>query len=405
MMLRHVGGVAAQVQLYRAFGPDSSVADWLRRAILRNVRTPADVVAVRAGLGLDVPVDWDVFARLWRDNEDDPERRLAIVRRWLEVVPEEMDLRLKLLSLLEQVDRMAEARRLARELRADPLADARVRTMVGEFWLRQEDEDEARRIFSEIVENAPLDPWARKRLGDLYRAHGWADDAYREYQTLARLRPGDGATVLDLARAAADAGRVDEALRLEQRLSETADSEVDEGAAGFARLWTQIRLARLKLDAVAELAEMIRRRERETGALRDPPAILALLSWSHPDDAPELWLRHPSTPVPAPGSDEPAWERAPLAGGAHGVEAVPIREREDGDYLFELRREERDRIRDVEAELLVLMYPGTSDERILRHEVRLTRRDRKLRLKLTDGALEEAPIPASEREDRGRAEP
>jgi len=26
------------------------------------------------------------------------------------------------------------------------------------------------------------------RLGDLYRAHGWADDAYREYRTLARLR-------------------------------------------------------------------------------------------------------------------------------------------------------------------------------------------------------------------------
>ena len=74
-----------------------------------------------------------------------------MVRRWLEVFPEEMDLRLRLLALLEETDRLPEARRLARELRADPLADLRVRSAVGEFWLRQEDPAEARRVFSEIV--------------------------------------------------------------------------------------------------------------------------------------------------------------------------------------------------------------------------------------------------------------
>ena len=138
-----------------------------------------------------------------------------------------MDLRIRLLALLEELRKIPEARRLARELRADPLADAKVRTAVGEFWLRQDDELEARRVFSEIVEHAPLDPWARRRLGDLYRAHGWADDAYREYGTLAKLRSNDDSVLLLLALAAADAGRIDEALRLEQRLSESTDSEVD----------------------------------------------------------------------------------------------------------------------------------------------------------------------------------
>lgn len=393
-MLRNVGGVAAQVQLYRAFGADSTVASYLRRAILRNVRTPEDVMAIRAGLGLDVPVDWSVFSRLWMANEN-PEARLRLVRRWLEVVPEEMDLRLRLLALLEQTNKIAEAKRLAYDLRADPLADARVRTAVGEFWLRQDDTAEARRVFSEIVETAPLDPWARQRLGDLYRAHQWSDDAYREYTTLARLRPGDSSVILELARAAADAGRVDEALRLEQRLSETVDAEVDEGASAFARVWTAVRLAHLKLRTEdADLLAAVGRRERATGALRDPPAIFAALTWPHPDDAPELFVRFPSTPA------EEGWERAPLSGTEFGVEAIRIREREPGDYLFELRREERDNIRDVVGELLLVVALGTPEERVVVQEVRLTRQVRKLRFRLAEnGTLATVEIPAAERDD------
>ncbi len=391
MMLGHVGGVPGQVALYRAFSGNESVADYLRRIILRNVRSPADVMAVRAGLGLDVPVDWTLFSTLWKRNPD-PRYRLALVRRWLEVVPEEMDLRLRLLSLLEQTDGLAEARRLARELRADPLADARVRTAVGEFWLRQENEAEARRVFSEIVERTPLDPWARRRLGDLYRAHHWADDAYREYRTLSRLRPGDGEVLLLLARAAADAGRIDEALRLEQRLSESTDPGVDEGAAGYARLWTTVRLARLKLDEHAD-QRAVRRRERESGALREPPAIFAALTWDHPDDHPELRARYPST------DEDVRWEVIELGGRDHGIYATSIREREEGEYLFEVRRNERDEIRDLAAELIVITNLGTPEEHIERLPITLTRVATRLRYRLEGaGSLAQVDIPANERD-------
>lgn len=391
-MMGHVGGVRAQVGLYRAFSGSESIADYLRRIILRNVRSPDDVMAVRAGLGLDVPVDWSLFSRLWKSN-DDAEFRLRLVRRWLEVVPEEMDLRLRLLSLLEQTDNLAEARRVARELRADPLADSRVRTQVGEFWLRQEDEPEARRVFSEIVERAPLDPWARRRLGDLYRAHGWADDAYREYRTLSHLRPGDGNALLLLARAAADAGRIDEALRLEQRLSERTDPGSHEGAAGYARLWTAVRLARLKIAAEDdEMRTAIRRRERQSGALREPPAIFVALTWRHPDDQPSLVMRYPST------DEDVGWEDAPLGGVDHGVQAVRVREREDGEYLIELRRLELDEIRDTEVQLMVISHPGTDEERIETLDVTLTREELKRRFRIADdGSLETVEIPASER--------
>lgn len=386
MMLRHVGSVAGQVRLYQAFGPDSSVGSYLIRAIIRNVRTPQDVDIVRAGLGFEVPVDWGYFSRLWH-RDDDPEARLRLVRRWLEALPHEMDLRLRLLSLLEQTGELDEARRVARELRADPLADARVRTAVGEFWLRQDNVAEARRVFSEIVEHAPLDPWARRRLGDLYRAHGWHDDAYREYLTLARLRPDDPSVMLILARAAAGAGRVDEALRLEQELSESVPPSIDQGAAAFARLWTTIRLARLEHEADSdELREAIRRRERASGALRNPPAVFAALTWEHPDDHPQLYLRYPSM-------EDDEWLEVPLRGQLYGVEAVRIREREDGDHLLEVRRVERDELRDIEAELLFIIAPGSEEEQILRQPIQLTREERNLRFRLTaDNALEPVEV-------------
>ena len=46
------GGVA----LYNAFSSNESIASYLRRIILRRVRSPDDVMAVRAGLG--DPADW-----------------------------------------------------------------------------------------------------------------------------------------------------------------------------------------------------------------------------------------------------------------------------------------------------------------------------------------------------------
>lgn len=390
MMLAHVGGVASEVELYRALAGDAAARSYLRRAILRHVRTVDDVYAVRWGLGLDAGVEWEIFSRLWWQNES-PQARLALVRRWLEVAPDEMDLRLRLLSLLEQTNALPEARRVARELRADPLADARVRTAVGEFWLRQENETEARRVFSEIVEHTPLDPWARRRLGDLYRAHGWADDAYREYGTLARLRPGEGEVLLLLARAAADAQRTDEALRLEQRLAEATEPGVDEGAASHARLWTMVRLAHLERAAEDDaMRAAIRRRWREAGVLRDPPDALIALTWAHPDDAPSLAIHWPGI------EDANAFDQASLGGVPHGILAIRVAERESGDHVIEIRRDERDAIRDTEATLTVLVRPGTSEQRILVQSVTLTRERRVVRYRLGENdQLQEVTAPAS----------
>jgi Ca-activated chloride channel family protein len=376
----------------RGLRGDPSVRGYLRRAILRAARSPEDVAYVRSQLGLEPGVEWWVFSRLWARTAA-PEARLALVRRWLRVAPEDVDLRLRLLALLEETGALPEARRVARELRADPLADARARTALGEFWLRQGDEDEARRVFSEIVEHTPLDPWARRRLGDLYRAHGWADDAYREYQTLARLRPNEDEVLLLLARAAADAGRIDEALRLEQRVSEAAEPGDDGEIAGAARLWSLVRLSRLAEDSGTDAAAL-RRRLRETGALRDPPDALVLLTFEHPDDAPGLSIRWPS--ADAAGSGEEAGVRpllpAELGSVRSGIRAIRIGEREPGEHLLEVTRSDTESLRDWAAELTVIVHPGTAEQRVLRQPVTLGRTERTRRFVLTDAdALTPAP--------------
>ncbi len=391
-ILARLGGLYARVELERGLRGDPSVRGYLRRAILRAARSPEDVAYVRGQLGLEPGVAWWVFSRLWARSPD-PQARLTLVRRWLRVAPEDIDLRLRLLALLEETGALPEARRVARELRADPLADARARTALGEFWLRQGDEDEARRIFSEIVEHTPLDPWARRRLGDLYRAHGWADDAYREYQTLARLRPNEDEVLLLLARAAADGGRVDEALRLEQRVSESAEPGDEGEIAGAARLWSLVRLSRLAADAGTDAAAL-RRRLRETGALRDPPDALVILTFEHPDDAPRLAVRWPS--ADAAGSGEEAGTRpfvsSTLGGTRSGILAIRIDEREPGEHVFELTRQDAESLRDTSAELLVILRPGAPGERVLRQPVTLTRTARTLRFALSDeDALAPAP--------------
>lgn len=382
LILRHVGGVAQELVLYRSLSSNAAVRGYLRRAILRHVRTARDLALVRASLGLEAPVDWRVFSRLW-NRAGSADAKLRLVRRWLEVLPDEMSLRLHLLALLEETGAIDEARRLARELRADPLADARVLTAVGEFLLRQEDEAGARRVFSELVEFAPYDPWARRRLGDLYRAHGWFDDAYREYGSLARLVPDSPDVLLLLAMAAAGAGRTDEALRLEQRVADSSSPEQLETIGGVARLSTTFRLAQMQ--RATEDAEMLRaigRRKREAGVLRDAPAVLIGLRWTHPEDSPTLHLHVPSTP------EDMKSEPADIQAAALGILAQAIPQfGSDESAIIEVRRADEDRLRDVQGQLIVVVGLGSDEESVLVEDIVLSRETRVLTFELDHGAL------------------
>jgi Ca-activated chloride channel family protein len=358
LMLARAGSIGQMIQLYRAM-PSWGVRSFLRAAILRRVRTPADLTAVRGAFGVSASLDWSLVEQILSRARNEA-HRIRLLRELVLQNPGNFELKLRLLAALEGADRGAEARRLAHALRQDPLSDAGVRTAVGEMYLRMGDEDEARRVFSEIVEFAPYDALARRRLGDLYRAHGWFEDAYRQYQTLAEIRPDDSAVLLLLAQAAAGAGRVDEALRLEQRLAETAEPGSARGLERVALLWSSVRLAKLRMAARGsgdeERLRALTARMRRSGVLREAGAMRISLTWSHPDAGLSLWVAHPGLGLTRPSDIAPEF----------GLEAFDLREAEAGRYRLEVRRtgRERDLRTPVEAELVLIWNEGRADEQI-----------------------------------------
>ncbi|MCC6877445.1 MAG: tetratricopeptide repeat protein [Sandaracinaceae bacterium] len=353
-ILAQAGGVQSMIAVYGLF--DSGAArGYLRSAILRRVRSPEELRAVRGAFGLGAGPDWTLVEQVLARAPND-EARLRALRQLVAQYPDDFDLKLRLLEMLETAERGPEARRLAERLRTDPRADAGVRTAIGELYLRMDLTEEARRVFSEIVEFAPLDELARRRLGDLYRAHGWFEDAYRQYETLSRIRPDDPSVLLLLAQAAAGAGRIDEALRLEQRLMETSEPGAERGIARVAMLWSSVRLAKLRAQAreasdEARLAAL-EQRMRRSGILREAGDLRVTLTWSHPDAQLSLWTAHPGRVAARPADLAPE----------HGLEAFDVAEQEDGDYRVEVRRADPTSPQPLEAELVLVWREGQRDE-------------------------------------------
>jgi tetratricopeptide (TPR) repeat protein len=363
----HAGATAQQFDLYHRFDGQADVQGYLRREILRAVRTADDVRAIRGGLALDGGVSGELLDEQIAKARS-AEARVRVVRQFLALAPEGIALRLRLLALLEEAHQIAEADRVAWSLRGDPAADVQARQAVGEYFARRKDPGEAARAFSEIVEFAPFDPWARRRLGDLYRAAGRFEDAYREYGTLGWLVPGDGAVLL-LADAAAGAGRTDEALRLQERVAETVEAK--EGAGGetstWARYWISVRLAALRADARARKddaqLERLAARGRSDGLLTFAGETLVAVTWSHPDARLELHVASPGDKLP---------QRAPVQGGAVGIEALRLARQSPGEYRIAIRRavSTADRLRSFDGELWLLWDEAGVTERLTRLPIR-----------------------------------
>ncbi|MBC7172125.1 MAG: tetratricopeptide repeat protein, partial [Polyangiaceae bacterium] len=329
LALDRAGSVPSMIELYSMLARASD-RTYVRSAILSRVRSTDDLRAARSAFGAG-RVDFELVERTLEAAKTD-DARLVAMRQLVERYGEDLDLSLRLLEMLERATRPSDAKRWAERLRRHPLADAGVRTAIGEMYLRMGDEDEARRVFSEIVEFAPHDELARRRLGDLYRAHAWYEEAYRQYQTLASIRPDDPSVLLLIAQAAAGAGRIDEALRLEQRLAETAQPGGASGTARTAILWSSVRLAELRKAARARNDEERLRaylgRMRRGGVLREARALRASLTWSHPDANLSLWAAHPGLSVKRPSDIAPEF----------GIEAFDLETQEPGVYRIEVLR-------------------------------------------------------------------
>lgn len=351
LILAKAGSIERMVAVYRLLG-SSGARNYVRRVVLRRVRTPEDLrIARQAFAGRTT--DATLIAQVLERAGEGP-AKIRALRSLIMQFKTDLNLRLRLLEELEKAERIAELRRAAHELRRDPMTDAGIRTAIGEMYLRLEDEAEARRVFSEIVEFAPHDALARRRLGDIYCAHEWYEDAYRQYETLQSITPDDPSVALLLARAAAGAGRVDEALRLEQGLAESTGG--DAGLGRVALLWSSVRFAELRAAAGndAEQREALASRMRRSGVLRLAKSLRATLVWSHPDAALSLWAGHPGLSVTRPVDLAPEY----------GLEAFEVATQEAGAYPIEVRHLDAGHLTTVHAKLVVVWNEGQEDEQI-----------------------------------------
>ena len=319
LMLDALVPIQDKVALWRALFEDVSAADAIYRGILARVRTSDDLRKLHDALGLKSmdPAGLAKVIKSAKTSEERATKLRALALQW----PDDFTLAMRLLDALEDTGDDAGARALGRTLRARPDADAALRTAVGELYLRlaargkdaaqkAADDAEARRAFGEIVEFSPDDPVARRRLGDLLRAHGWFEDATRQYETLARLAPDDGSVALLLAAAAEGQGKLESAVKWSEQAGSAGDPGQLGSPASTARAFAVTYLAWGRLDAMTQHRDDEARaitarltRVMATETRRNAHGARVSLTWSHPELHPTLWSNALGAPMPAPEGD------------------------------------------------------------------------------------------------------
>jgi len=392
--------VPGRVALYRAFTRDRALADALYRGLLARVTTADQVRELHTALGLLLADPTEVEASIAKETS--PAARVPILRRWVDRYPDDLPLALRLLDALEDASDAEGARRLARELRSRRDVDASVRTAVGELHLRlartgdadskARDEREAKRAFGEIVEFSPDDPAARRRLGDLYRAHGFYAEAARQFESLARLLPDDPRVSLLQGSAANGLGKLEEALAWVEKAGRAGASDAATGPSATARGFATLFLAWGRNEAreagrTDELTALSSRLDRLLNGEKRAGKIRVLLSWEHPEFHPVLWSNALGTWMPASDGDA-------TLGLAHvDLSASPIASVELRVDPSELERAVR---LGASARLTVVLDEGLESERIASQSIMFERGRPRLAFKVAGGAIEAVSSPSEE---------
>jgi tetratricopeptide (TPR) repeat protein len=260
-----------------AFASRPDVQRHLAKLILRRAVDDRLALAVERVV-FGSAVDWAAVDRKLSEI-DDPRKRLAELRAALAKAPDDPNGTIRLVSLLAATGEREEALRLGRRLREQGLLTLRVARQLGDLLARAKLDQEALRTYSEIVEFDAANPASRQLLGDIFLSRGWYDAAYRQYKTGVELLPDDPSSWLRLANAAAGAGRIDEALRLDRRVANAQGRPGPNDPRRWARLLSAARLADLLAKPPKGTSEQAIQRELKELALFSSAGSLLLLTW------------------------------------------------------------------------------------------------------------------------------
>jgi len=293
----------------------------LRRTV--DVRIAAAVSRVLYG-----GVDWQRLDRELVDM-DKSDKQIARVKAAMLAAPGDPQGDVRLVKLLARTNQRQEALAHGRRLRDRGLITPTLAQQLGDVLAEANEQEEALRTYSEIVEFDGTSKESRRVLGDIFFRQGWYAASYRQYKTLTDLDGKNPLAWLRLANAAAGAGRVDEALRIDRDVSGGEGTPGPNDPRMFARLLSASRLGLLleKPDPAAGVTpEAVSRKLKEL-QLFSGPGTLSLLRWDDLDtqlivgaaDEKKEQLTGEATDAGAVGlyavlASTEAWERAP-----HGV--------------------------------------------------------------------------------------
>ena len=399
-MVDHLPTIRDRVGLWKSL-IGTPAADVVYRAILVRVQTMAQLRELHVALGLPT-VDPDLLAGMLAKAKT-PSDRLSLLREAAVKWPDDLELSLRVLDAYEDSGDENAGRAWARRLRRRADATAHVWTSVGEYYLRLasretgpaagRDSTEGRRAFGELVEFSPEDPAARRRLGDLLRAHGWYEEAFRQYETLEQLTPDDLAVPLLLASAAQGMGRIEEAVGWAEKAAAGGSPDGASALSRSARATASAFLAWARLDAIQagrkddreKLLARARRLAAGSAAGQDA-SVRFLVTWSHPELHPSLWTMALGSPTPAP-------DNFPLYGAAESH--VPT----GTASAIELHLDPDDAARAARlgatAIVTAIVGEGTASERIARVAVgfgTVAKPNDRVRVTLENGALRQEAL-------------
>jgi tetratricopeptide (TPR) repeat protein len=243
LLQRHVKDEAAAAVVLGHFAGRRDVQRFVATLILRRAVDPRLAAAVER-IVFGSAVNW-AAVDLELMEIADVQKRIAKLREWVARAPEDPNGDIRLVALLSVAGQKDEALAQGRRLRDRGMMTPDIARRLGDVLARAGLEAEALRTYSEIVEFDPDGADSRRLLGDVFLAHRWYGHAYREYKTIADSRPDDALGWLRLAAAAAGAGRVDEALRVERRVASAQGNPGPSDPRRWARLASAARLARL----------------------------------------------------------------------------------------------------------------------------------------------------------------
>ena len=259
-----------------AFASRPDVQRFIARLILRRAVDERLVAAVEATL-FGAAIDWPTVDRELTELED-LEDRIARLRTIMARAPDDPNGIIRLVELLATAGKSEEALALGRRLRDRGLMTVRIARQLGDVLARAKHDEEAVRTYSEIVEFDPSSGPSRQLLGDIYLARGWYGPAYRQYRTLADAG-GDSLAWLRLANAAAGAGRIDEALRIDKRVATAQGRPGPDDPRRWARVLSASRVAALLADPPKGTSDGALQRKLKELQLMTGEGTLVLVTW------------------------------------------------------------------------------------------------------------------------------